>query len=637
MSTTTLSVRIWFLTSLAFGAGVAVASFYNNSYNEILWALPATVVAAVASLPALVVLIILLPFIKRMRAYSSTKWQLLFLLLLLTCLPYGVIASAIDVFDYENFRFQKAIESCLAVTGILFVCNAVAVLCSINQATKWVYGGALISPQLHNQTNLFSLQQKTAGRSLAHTQQSFHQTKTGTLMDNQPSFKNESAEAFTTANPGNSYNKILIKAAITAGLVLGMLIPTAYISNLVQEREQRHKEVVQEVSAKWASAQTLTTPYLCIPYFQTVLNDTGKQVTVRKELFIPASTLNVKADMQPEVRKRSIYNVLLYKSNISLSGNMVVKPAKDKKPESMLLNEASLCLGISDFKGIEEKISATFNGQAYDLEPGLPDYAIDKQGLSVPVIITPEIFSQPIAFAMNIKIKGSEQLHFLPLSDDSQFEIVSPWPNPSFDGSSLPKERTVTKDGFVAKWSFNKANMPILNQLFNTEARKESMAFGVSMVQPADQYSKTNRSVKYAVLFIGLTFAMFFIIELMQKKQVHPVQYILVGLALIIFYTLLLSIGEFIGFNLAYAIAASATILLIGIYATSMFSSYKTSAVLSAFLGMLYGFIYVLIQLEDTALLAGSIGLFVLLAIAMHFSKKINWYVNTAHRNPAIT
>lgn len=395
--------------------------------------------------------------------------------------------------------------------------------------------------------------------------------------------------------------------------------------------------MVQEVSAKWASAQTLTTPYLCIPYFQTVLNDTGKQITVRKELFVPANTLNVKADMQPEVRKRSIYNVLLYKSNINLSGNMVVKPAKDIKPESMLLNEATFCVGISDFKGIEEKISATFNGQAYDLEPGLPDYAIDKQGLSVPVIITPEIFSQPIAFAMNIKIKGSGQLHFLPLSDDSKFEIVSPWPNPSFDGSSLPKERTVTKDGFVAKWSFNKANMPILNQLFNTDARKESMAFGVSMVQPADQYSKTNRSVKYAVLFIGLTFAMFFIIELMQKKQVHPVQYILVGLALIIFYTLLLSIGEFIGFNLAYVIAASATILLIGMYAASMFSSYKTSGVLSTFIGILYGFIYVLIQLEDTALLAGSIGLFVLLAIAMHFSKKINWYGNTAHENPAIS
>lgn len=222
MSTTTLSVRIWFLTVLAFGAGFAVVSFYNNNYNEILWALPATVVAAVATLPALVVLIILLPFIKRKRAHSSTKWQLLFLLLFLTCLPYGIIAGAIDVFDYENLRFQKAMETCLAVTGILFACNIVAVLCSINRATKWVYDGDLISSQLHNRSNLFSLQQKAASISLSHTQHSFHQIKTD-LMDNRPSFENESTESFTTANPDNSYNKILIKAAITAGLILGML------------------------------------------------------------------------------------------------------------------------------------------------------------------------------------------------------------------------------------------------------------------------------------------------------------------------------------------------------------------------------------------------------------------------------
>jgi inner membrane protein len=168
--------------------------------------------------------------------------------------------------------------------------------------------------------------------------------------------------------------------------------------------------------------------------------------------------------------------------------------------------------------------------------------------------------------------------------------------------------------------------MPVLSQLLNTNTDKESMAFGVTMVQPADQYAKTNRSVKYAILFVGLTFAMFFIIELMQKKNVHPVQYVLIGLALIIFYTLLLSISEFTGFNIAYAIAGSATVILIGIYAGSLFASIKTSLVLSTFIGLLYGFIYVLIQLEDTALLAGSIGLFGLLAIAMYFSKRINWY-----------
>lgn len=424
-------------------------------------------------------------------------------------------------------------------------------------------------------------------------------------------------------------NRTLIKGLITAGLILAMLIPIAYIVQLVEERAARHKAVVEEVSSKWAAAQTITTPYLYIPYMKEAANDTGKPVLIKTALIIPSNTLNVKAAMLPEQRKRSIYTVLLYKSNITLSGNIILKTSDDIKPERILFNEARLCTGINDLRGIEEKISTRFNGQPIDMEPSLPDNKIDKQGLSVPVAINASMLSQSISFDMNLHIKGSEQLHFLPISDNSNFEVTSKWPDPSFDGSSLPRERTVTKDGFTAKWSFNTANMPLLRQLLQPNADKESMAFGVSMVQPADQYAKTNRSVKYAILFIGLTFAMFFIIELLQQKQVHPVQYILVGLALVIFYTLLLSIAEFLGFNTAYAIAATATVLLIGIYAVSLFKSAKTSMLLSGFLGMLYGFIYILIQLEDTALLAGSIGLFVLLAAAMHFSKKINWYGNS--------
>jgi inner membrane protein len=255
----------------------------------------------------------------------------------------------------------------------------------------------------------------------------------------------------------------------------------------------------------------------------------------------------------------------------------------------------------------------------------------------VPVIITADQLSKDLAFSMNIQLKGSGQLHFLPLSDNSHIQLKSSWPDPSFDGSSLPRQREVSDTGFDAEWSFNKANMPILDQILKTDANRESMAFGVSMIQPADQYAKTNRSIKYAILFIGLTFAMFFIIELMQKKNVHPVQYLLVGLALIIFYTLLLSISEYLGFNIAYAIAAGATIALVGMYAGSLFSSVKTSFVLSLFMALLYGFIYVLIQLEDTALLAGSIGLFIILAVAMYFSRRINWYGNNVTHNALAT
>ena len=177
-------------------------------------------------------------------------------------------------------------------------------------------------------------------------------------------------------------------------------------------------------------------------------------------------------------------------------------------------------------------------------------------------------------------------------------------------------------------WKFNQANLPFAAVMKQGTVAQNKMAFGVSLVQPADQYAKTMRSVKYAILFIGLTFALFFIIELMQRKPLHPVQYVLVGLALIIFYALLLSLSEYIVFDYAYALAALATILLIALYAHGHFKNIKTSALLFCLLAVLYAFIFVLIRLEDTALLVGSIGLFIVLALVMYASRKINWYGN---------
>ncbi len=217
-------------------------------------------------------------------------------------------------------------------------------------------------------------------------------------------------------------------------------------------------------------------------------------------------------------------------------------------------------------------------------------------------------------------------LHFVPLSGNSDFALRSTWPNPSFDGNNLPTERTVSPDGFTAKWVFNKANLPFGTVLKDFKFDPSALAFGVTMVQPADQYAKTNRSVKYAILVIGLTFSLFFIIELMQQKPIHPVQYVLIGLGLVIFYSLLLAISEFIAYDLAYLIASVSTILLIGLYAQSHFKSWKSAGIFTGVLTLLYGFIFILIRLEDTALLVGSIGLFIILAITMYASKKVDWY-----------
>ncbi|MEO5966901.1 MAG: cell envelope integrity protein CreD, partial [Ferruginibacter sp.] len=421
-------------------------------------------------------------------------------------------------------------------------------------------------------------------------------------------------------------NRILIKAGITGALILLLLIPTIFVSNLVTERKLRQIEVVNEVSNKWAQPQTLTGPYIYLPYKIQEKTTDNKIREILNHLIILPDMLNVNGDISHEIRLRSIYKVLLYRASLNNSGNFQVKIPKEIDSNLVQWQDAKICYGISDFKGIEEKLIVNFNGNDLELSPGLPSNEISIKGLSAPINLTPSEDGKTLAFNMNLKIKGSEQLHFIPLAGDSKFSLKSGWASPSFDGNNLPSTRQVNKEGFNATWNFNKANLPFSTVLKDFTYDLNSVAFGVTMVQPADAYSKTDRSIKYAILFIGLTFSLFFIIELMQKKSLHPVQYVLIGLALVIFYTLLLSFSEFIAFDFAYLIAALATILLITFYAYSHFKSIRTALIFGVVLSMLYGFTFVLIRLEDAALLLGSIGLFVILALAMYASRKINWY-----------
>jgi inner membrane protein len=447
----------------------------------------------------------------------------------------------------------------------------------------------------------------------------------------------------------NTSNKILIKGAITGALILLMLIPTVFVDNLVKERQQRQQDVVKEVKQGWATEQTVYGPYLYIPYVAKEKDKDNKEVIINKHFYALPQDLNITTNIAPEERKRSIYKVLLYKSDIKSEGKFNIKIPADIDVNSLQLSNAKICFGVTDLKGIEEKLNVTFNGKQYDLSAGLPTKNIEtvtentntgeevartenqtKQieliGLSSNIDLTITDFEKPLTFNTQLKLKGSEQLHFIPLSANSSYTIASTWANPKFDGSNLPNARDVNDSGFVAKWNFNSANLPFTTIVKDFNFSKFNYAFGVSMLQPTDQYSKTNRSIKYAILFIGLTFALFFIIELMQKKPVHPVQYVLIGIALVIFFTLLLSISEFLMFDAAYCIAAAATVLLITFYAKAHFKSVKTASVFGLFLSCLYTFIFVLIRLEDAALLFGSIGLFVILAFTMFGSRKINWY-----------
>lgn len=426
-------------------------------------------------------------------------------------------------------------------------------------------------------------------------------------------------------------NKTLLKGFLIGFLILLMLIPAAIVSNLVSERQERQAEVVKEVSSKWAGEQTIIGPIVIVPYKVYVQQGSA---TIAKTMYLnllPESLL-INGNAIPEVRRRSLYTVMLYRSDIELSGSF--NPSEVQRwniaPQDIMWEQSKLVLGLNDARGLEEEVVLNWDNTKKTMEAGVINSGVVSSGLNTSVAFDS---AGKASFNVRIKLKGSSRLYFTPVGKTTEVNLKSAWKSPAFDGQYLPdKPAVISADGFNAHWKILQVsrNYPQCWPSGNTYEVEKS-AFGVKLIQPADGYAKTDRSVKYAILFIALTFTVFFFIEILQKKQVHPLQYILVGLALCIFYTLLLSISEYTGFNPAYFIAAVATVSLIGSYVWGIFKTFKIAAGFIFALGGLYTYIFILIQLEDYALLFGSIGLFVILAIIMYYSRKIDWY-NTSKK-----
>jgi len=431
-------------------------------------------------------------------------------------------------------------------------------------------------------------------------------------------------------------NRILIKGFLVGFLIVIMLIPGVFVNNLVVERETRQKEVVTEVSSKWADAQNITGPILILPYRVFEKTTDGKLQDATKVAYILPDDLQISGNMEPKLKKRSLYTVMLYRSSLKISGKFGQLPlaALQIPPESVIWQDARLVMDISDVRGIEEQVELDWNGAKQLLDAGVPENKLIKEGLSAGVAVNAQTLS---TFSINLNLRGSDHLYFIPLGKTTEVDISAPWKDPAFDGQYLPVTSDITSNSFKAHWKVLPMSHTYPQYWKDNTQDLEKAAFGVRLIQPVDGYFKTNRSVKYAILFIALTFTFFFFLEILQKKQVHAMQYILVGLALTIFYTLLLSISEYTGFNIAYLLASMATISLIGSYAWSIFKNGRTAIGFTLVLSALYGYIFVLIQSEDYALLFGSIGLFVIIAIIMYYSRKIDWYGMNRQASQAFT
>lgn len=426
-----------------------------------------------------------------------------------------------------------------------------------------------------------------------------------------------------------SAQRLTIKGIIVAGLILFMLIPSLFIMNLVSERSDRQRAVAREISSRWAARQTFTGPVLVIPYTESITTYNEKTTVYKKYAYFLPEQLKINGELQPEIRHRSIYRIAVYKADLQIEGYFgpIQTGELSIAKEDLQMQEAFVCIGLNDFRGIEDQPGLVWNNTGYTFKAGIPDEHIIKNGLYAPVTLSYDELNSPNTFKLQLHIKGSENLSFTPTGKTTHVNITSSWTHPSFDGSFLPVADPVINDkGFVAEWKVQHLNRNYPQSWKEGNYNIEESRFGVTLLQPVDSYAKTMRSVKYAILFIALTFGLYFFLEILQKRTVHPIQYVLVGLALSIFYTLLLSVSEYLHFTVAYSIAATATIALITLYTKSIFHKWRIAALFGALLTLLYTFIFVLLQLQDGALLVGSIGLFILLAITMYYSRKISWY-----------
>jgi inner membrane protein len=449
-----------------------------------------------------------------------------------------------------------------------------------------------------------------------------------------------------------------LKIIVVGILTLLLLIPLSMISSLIYERLDTKRNAELEITSKWSGEQIITGPCIVIPYTQEI-KQKDKQELVRKNLLLLPNEMNVTVDAKVEKRKRGIYDVSLYSSELLLTGtlNMDEIAKTGIKPEDMQLNQARVIMGISDLKGIREGVVMQLGAQNYDFEPGIPVenlytdtdpiagksfYERDLQvtspnlstgifsaGLNVKIdsIAMKDLAQGTLPFTINLYLNGSQGLFIVPIGKTTTAKVESDWPTPSFGGDFLPANHNVTDEGFTANWKIIDLNRSF-GQTVNAENatainQMATSAFGVKFIQSVDQYQQNERSAKYAILIILLTFVVVFFIEVLKKKAVNPFQYLLIGLALVLFYSLLLSLSEIWGFNLAYIVAAVMTTVLIVVHMSSILKNRNLGLFIGALLTFLYLFVFILIQMESYALLVGSIGLFCILAVIMYFSKKL--------------
>lgn len=434
--------------------------------------------------------------------------------------------------------------------------------------------------------------------------------------------------------------KLLYRLLAIGALSIVLLICLGAVADLVYERQQRSLEVKQDIARNSAYQQKVSGPVLVIPWRRIirevvpvdgVTTRTAERISTGVIHLLPDS-LNIDGTLKNELRERGIYRAHLYRAQTLVTGEFLVPPHFNVTQDLADYSFGSpvLSMGISDIRGIDSDLKLTFNDSEIAFQPGSAS-PILKDGAQAEVPVLDLGTEQRYSFSIPLNLQGTEQLRLMPVGRTTKVRLTSGWPHPSFIGEFLPVDRKISDAGFEATWStsFFATNMQSLFDTCFDPTQCEALhsrEFGVSLVDPVDQYLQSERSLKYGLLFIALTFAGFFLFEILKSIAVHPVQYGFVGMALVIFYLLLLSLSEHYGFAVAYTLSTTACVLLIGGYLRSVLHSNWHAAGFSAGLAAVYGVLYTVLNAEDFALLLGSVLLFFVLGLAMYVSRRVDWF-----------
>jgi inner membrane protein len=468
----------------------------------------------------------------------------------------------------------------------------------------------------------------------------------------------------TIAQP-NSFERMMnsqfTRFFIIGFLILLLQIPTLMLFSIVNDRQKVRQAAVTDISGKWGKQQVLVGPRLMVPYIRrTGSAEKKNEAAVQKIATFLPNDLKVEGKMTTENRYRGIFQVPVYTADLNVSGEF---EAPDFSPwgvkaEDILWDRAELTLQIADTRAISDQVTVKWNNADIAFNPGLgklqtnsitlpvnaavKDYTVSRlplnedssisSGNGIHASLTKQVKAdtKSYSFSIPLQLRGSERIDFVPMGKLTQVSLDSNWANPSFQGGWLPEQPEITKSGFKAKWQIPFLGRNFPQQWTNEQTVSDEVIyqsrFGVDLFAPVDNYHMAERSIKYNFLFLILTFAVLWLFEVMARLRVHPLQYLMVGVAMSMFYLLQLAISEHLGFHYAYVIASTAVVLLITGYTMSVLQAKRRGGIVGVMQVGLYSYLYVVLASQDYSLLLGSIGLFGFLALVMFLTRRIDWF-----------